>query len=222
MVTTRNCLRCVLFFSLAHLWTAYAEEEPTFHRLTEPPLVVGPSYEISEPDMILEIQAKLKADKASGVLDAKISEGIERAKRSIVEPPPVAGLSLTEKRRSFLWDPTVYAEHDVVDPYSGKVVVPAGTRLNPLDKMAWPGLWLFLDASQPEQLAWARMRLASTELSTTIVLVGGDVAKTSKLLQRQIFFDQGGVLVRKFAISHTPATVQQEGSALRVTEELTQ
>lgn len=222
MVTSPNRLLCCLAIGLVHLGAARGEEETTFHRLTEPPLVVGPSYEISEPDMILEIQAKLKADKASGVLDAKISEGIERAKRSIVEPPPVAGLSLTERRRTFLWDPTVYAEHDVVDPYSGKVVVPAGTRLNPLDKMAWPGIWLFLDAKQPEQLAWARTKLASTQLATTIVLVGGDVAKTSKSLQRQIFFDQGGVLVRKFAISHTPATVQQEGSALRITEELPQ
>ncbi len=51
-----------------------------------------------------------------------------------------------------------------------------------------------------------------------IVLVAGRPLDLEKETGRQIYFDQAGILTKKFNIAHVPAIVEQNGRYLKVTE----
>ena len=50
------------------------------------------------------------------------------------------------------------------------------------------------------------------------ILVGGEPLKLMRQWKREIFYDQGGVLSRKFLLKQSPAIVSQEGKRLRIDE----
>ena len=75
---------------------------------------------------------------------------------------------------------------------------------------------VFLDGDDPEQLAWATRRYASTKAK--LILVRGAPLELMKARQRRFYFDQGGMLVARIGIRHTPAVVSQSGDALKVAE----
>ena len=106
---------------------------------------VGPSYPIAEPDLLAEIQAVLKRKEASGELALLQREAQQRAMRGIESPKPVAGLARTTKARTHYFDPSITIEDAITDG-QGKVVVPAGTRHNPLDTVTLTRQMLFFDA----------------------------------------------------------------------------
>ena len=50
------------------------------------------------------------------------------------------------------------------------------------------------------------------------ILVGGEPLKLMRQWKREVFYDQGGVLSRKFLLKQSPAIVSQEGRRLRIDE----
>ena len=74
-----------------------------------------------------------------------------------------------------------------------------------------------LDGDDPEQLAWATRRYASTKAK--LILVRGAPLELMKARQRRFYFDQGGSLVKHFGIRAVPATVEQQGRVLIITEQ---
>lgn len=182
----------------------------------EPPL--GPVYPILEQDMLAQIMARLEADQKSGLMQAKVAQGVARAKASLEQPKAVSGITRTQEAREWLWDPTVTAQQDIKDPYSGKIAVRAGTRINPLRTTSWPGVWYFIDARDATQIEWLVGQLGRTEAPATILLTGGSPRQVGQRTGRTIYFDQSGVLTKKFGINRVPATVRQDGLALRIRE----
>ena len=59
-----------------------------------------------------------------------------------------------------------------------------------------------------------------TESPTSVkpILIGGAPLKLMREWKREVFFDQGGVLSRKFLLQQVPAVVTQDGKRLRVDE----
>jgi conjugal transfer pilus assembly protein TraW len=181
-----------------------------------PPLVVGPIYEISEPSMLDELMKKLKADEASGVLRKKIEEGQRRALHSIKNPKANEALARAKAGRTWYYDPTVTATQDITA--NGKVIVAAGTSVNPLDKVNWSKLWLFIDARDPTQLGHARQLSAQLRANLKVILTGGNYVEAGKSLGTHVYFDQHALLTNRFGITALPATVRQEGRRLRIDE----
>ena len=97
------------------------------------------------------------------------------------------------------------------------MIVAAGTRVNPLDTVLLRVPLVFLDGDDPEQLAWATRRYASTKAK--LILVRGAPLELMKARQRRFYFDQGGSLVKHFGIRAVPATVEQQGRLLIITEQ---
>ena len=80
---------------------------------------------------------------------------------------------------------------------------------------------VFFDARDPAQLRKARQLVEAAEaeaLEVKPILVGGSPVQVMEQWQRRVFFDQGGVLVRKFGIKAVPATVRRAGDVLQVEE----
>ena len=181
-----------------------------------PPVVVGPVYEIKEPSMLDEIMKRLKADEASGVLRRKLEEGRRRAIQSIKNPTPNDGLTRATTARTWYYDPTVTATENIMA--NGKVVVPAGTTANPLDKVTWSKLWLFIDGRDPAQIAYAGRLSQQLRTSLKVILTGGSYEEAAKTLGAYVYFDQHASLTTRFGITAVPATVRQEGRKLRIDE----
>lgn len=125
-------------------------------------------------------------------------------------------ISAAPAARSWRFDPTISVERDIADD-KGRVIVAAGTRVNPLDTVLLRVPLVFLDGDDPEQLAWATRRYASTKAK--LILVRGAPLELMKARQRRFYFDQGGSLVKHFGIRAVPATVEQQGRLLIITEQ---
>ncbi len=182
--------------------------------------VRGPLYPIAEPHLLQEIMAALKAKEASGELAKVQAEALRRAQERIRTPLPVEGLARATFGRRVTFDPSVKLDQPIVD-HAGRVIVAAGTVVNPLHAVAYRKAMVFFDARDPAQLRKARQLVEAAEaeaLEVKPILVGGSPVQVMEQWQRRVFFDQGGVLVRKFGIKAVPATVRRAGDVLQVEE----
>lgn len=184
--------------------------------VASPKVRLGPVYRIAEQDMLEELQGKLKSMEKDGTLQRLQEQAVSSSIRSINRP---AGASLPRAARARQWmhDPTYVVPADIAD-HQGRVFAYAGDRINPLERGV--GLrqpLLFVDANDPVQLK-ALPNLVEQLKSPKVILVAGDWQAASKLLAKQVFFDQRGTLVKTFGISAVPAVVRQNGLTLQVDE----
>ena len=81
---------------------------------------------------------------------------------------PVAGVGPASATRSWRFDPTITVERNIADD-KGRVIIAAGTRVNPLDTVPLRAPLVFLDGDDPAQLAWAARRFAATRAKLIVV-----------------------------------------------------
>jgi conjugal transfer pilus assembly protein TraW len=179
--------------------------------------VIGPVYPVQEPDMLRAIEARLREKARTGELARLEREGIARAERSLRDPKPVEDLRRAVKTHVRYFDPSVTFAREVRGP-DGQSVVPAGTRVNPLDYVALSNPLLFLDARDRAQVHHAVTLIAERKGRVKPVLVGGSYVELTRAWRTRVYYDQGGVLVAKLGIRHVPSLVTQEGKRLRIEE----
>lgn len=181
------------------------------------PETVGPVYPIGEPDMLEEIEQKLQAMQDSGRMQQKIAEAIAKSTHTAQYPKPVAGIGTTKKSRTYYYDPSIVATRDILD-HEGKVVVKAGTKVNPLDYVRM-GEWLvFFDGTDPKQVKLAEDLAKRYEWMIKPVLTSGGPMDLMRRWKQRVYFDQGGSMVQQLGIQNVPALVTQDGKRLRIDE----
>lgn len=179
--------------------------------------VIGPTYEIAEPNFLDFIMKRLKEAERSGKL-AEIEESARRrATTAINSPPAVAGLKTAEVRRTFYFDPSVHLTQNVVDA-TGRVLYPAGTVKNPLDVVSMSKHLLFFDGRDRRQVERAQALIRFYGGRVKPILVAGSYMDLMKAWQVPVFYDQGGRLVARLGITAVPALVSQEAKRLRIDE----
>lgn len=179
--------------------------------------VVGPVYEIAEPDMLEDIHARLRQRQAAGDLQRLQEEAQRRARARIETPEPVAGLRRVQVPRTYRFDPSVRFDEPVLDD-KGRVIVPAGRLANPLAVVSLRSTLLLFDGRDPQQVRRARAEIDASAAPVTPILVGGSPLELMRQWSRQVFFDQGGRIVQRLGIAAVPAKVTQEGRLLLVQE----
>ncbi len=117
--------------------------------------VIGPAYAIAEPDLLVELQAKLSEKARTGELQQLERAARQRIVAAIETPPPVPGLARSEHPRTFYFDPSVVVGEPIVDG-EGHVLVAAGTRTNPLDVVSLSQPLLFFDGRDAAQVRQAK------------------------------------------------------------------
>lgn len=175
----------------------------------------GTVWPVIEPDLLQQIHARLQHLEATGET-ARLNEELKRRTIARVNrPEPVTGITSASETRVWRFDPTITVERDIADD-KGRVIIAAGTRVNPLDTVPLRQSLVFLDGDSPAQLAWAAQRYGATRAK--LILVRGAPLELMKARQRRFYFDQGGNLVKHFGIRAVPATVEQQGRVLVITE----
>ena len=174
----------------------------------------GTVFPVIERDLLEQIHSRLTQMERSGET-ARLNEDLKRRTIARVNrPDPVAGIVRASEARRWQFDPTITLAADIRGA-KGELIHAAGTRVNPLDSVQLRAELLFLDGDDPDQLAWALKQAANAKL----ILVKGAPLELMKARQRRFYFDQGGSLVKHFGIRAVPATVEQQGRVLIITEQ---
>ncbi len=179
--------------------------------------VLGATWPVAEPDLLDEIEARLMEMERSGALARLEEEARERARQSLEEPDPVPGIAPAREERGRVFDPAVTLARDIRGP-DGALIAAAGTRVNPLERMALTRDLLFVDGRREAEIDWALERMQPGDRPVKIVLLAGRPLDLMRRHGRSFFFDAGGRLAERFAIRATPTLVEQEGRFLRLTE----
>lgn len=177
--------------------------------------VLGPTYPIREPDMLEEIQTKLKSMEKNGRLGQLQKEAIERSKQSIERPDAVKGVVKTREARTFYFDPSWRVPRDIVAP-DGQLIARAGDVVNPLDYVPLSNHLFFFDQGDPKQVKKAADMLKRFNGAVKPILVAGEPLTLTRQWKRQVYFDQGGYLIRRFGIKQVPALVSQDPTKKRL------
>lgn len=175
----------------------------------------GALFPVVEADLLSVIQQRLSAMQAAGEIDRANRQLAERTAAEVRRPAPVPGIGTAVEERRWTFDPTITVAQDLRDA-RGRVVVAAGTRVNPLDTVPLRQRLVFLDGDDESQVAWAMA--SSTALNAKLILVSGSPFALMKAEQRRFYFDQKGTLTRHFGIRAVPAVVEQQGRTLAVRE----
>jgi len=178
--------------------------------------VVGQTYDIAEPDMLEGFYSKLKEAEANGKM-AEVEEQMKERFIAHANRPKGVVLPRTQIHRVHYFDPTVVLSQNIVD-HEGNVLWPAGTTVNPLDYVPMTQQWLFFDADDPEQAAWAQDYLKRFPNQVRPILTQGAVLELTEVWQIRLYFDQHGKYIEKFGIRTVPSLISQEGKKLRIDE----
>ena len=190
--------------------------------------VRGRTWAIAEPDLLEQIEARLAGMQRSGELAGLERDAAARASELMEQPHPVGGIVPARQRHTRLFDPAVVLDRDIRGP-DGVLIAAAGTRINPLARLAashndlksravmHTGLnrdLLFIDGRRAVEVAWALDRPPPN----TIILLAGRPLDLSRAHGRKFHFDQGGRLAARFGLRATPSLITRDGAHLRITE----
>ena len=179
--------------------------------------VRGATWPVAEPDLLEQIEARLRGMERSGELARLGREARANARARLEEPDPVPGIVPATEERSRLLDPSVTVARDIRTP-DGVLIAAAGTRVNPLERMTLTRDLLFVDGRRAAEIAWALGLEDEDGRPAKIVLLAGRPLELTRKHRRPFSFDQGGVLAARFGIAATPSLVGQAGTLLRITE----
>jgi len=201
--------RALLFAVCLWVYTAPARAEDLG--------VIGKVYQITERDLIEAMKDRLRQMEKSGELARKQTEYKNRVISGIEHPNPIPGIKTTEVASTHYYDPSMIVDRDIVTA-EGKLMYPRGTKVNPLDYIGWNTYLLFVDGRDQKQLDSSKRIMDTSDKPVKLVLVAGEPLNLMRKWKKQVYYDQGGILTRRFAITQVPAMVRQEGRRLRIDE----
>ena len=176
---------------------------------------IGPTHGIAETSLLDVIKGRITAYVESGRHAQDRADVQRRAKAYATRP---AGHVLPRARQHRAHDVSLafFLSAPIKDA-DGRVLYPAGTHINPLDSHTLTTTLCFIDADDPDQLAWLA-DACPTHHTTKAILVNGDYSATARALGRRLYFDQRGYLIRRFSIAAVPAIVRQQDRVMHVEE----
>lgn len=165
---------------------------------------LGPTYPVIEPDILKLL--KTHASESRAQTQERLKQSQEMLQRYAKQP---TGTSLPQASES----KTVKI---AVSPQATEVVGENFQRR-----------WLLINANNADEIKLADTLLRNEKLrapqqptlhSIRVILVDGNVEKTTQALSSRVWFDQGGRLVNKFGITATPTFIKMTAQAIYVTQ----
>lgn len=172
----------------------------------------GNTFEIQEQDLLEVIQGKLKEiDIEKWQEDFK-----QRAIKSANRPTPTK-LPYAKENKIYYYDPSITLQRDYADN-NGTIFARRGTKINPLERASLTSKLAFIDGDNKIQLDWALKQYRDNRGLVKIILLNGAVIDLINETNVRLYFDQKGLLVKKFNIQNIPALISQENNLLKIEE----
>jgi conjugal transfer pilus assembly protein TraW len=179
---------------------------------------VGPTSDIIEPDLVELIKERI----AEVDVETRARESVA----SYWQRAPFTDVPKARERRVRRLDPTVTTENDLRD-HNGRILAPAGTRINPLAALPFTSRLLIFDGTDPAERQWAKVHIQEDRKTILITTrIDRDVGWPAwKGLHRSfglpVYLLQARIAER-FALEAAPTMVEAapDGRTLLVTEDV--
>lgn len=167
----------------------------SFCALTVNAEALGPVYPVIEPDLLTLL--KEHAREESQRANSQINQNRNRLENWAKAPQGISLPAALETKR-----------HRFDSNLETKAFIGSDYRRE----------WLFIDANNAEQVELAQVFTNKNSAIRRVILVSGSVEKTQKTLEKRVWFDQAGSLIRRLKIEALPAFVQLDASGISVTQ----
>lgn len=158
-------------------------------------LALGPVYPVIEPDLLTLL--KEHAREESQRANSRINQNRNRLENWAKAPQGMSlPAALETKRHRF--DSNLEVKAFIGQDYQRE--------------------WLFIDANVSEQVELAGLFTQGNSAIRRVILVSGSVEKTQRVLEKRVWFDQAGALIRRLKIEALPAFVQLDATGITVTQ----
>jgi conjugal transfer pilus assembly protein TraW len=184
----------------------------------------GETFEIAERDLLEQIFSKLREWEKTGALASEKMKVESMIRETILHPQSIGGITHTQKASEYKFDPTITVTRNLSD-HRGQIFAKKGEKFNPLDKINFSKPLLFIDGDDEEHVKWAVSKLKDADIYGhefgKVILVKGSPLDLQNQLNRDVYFDQHGILTAKLGIQHVPAIVfqKQDEKVLTIIEE---
>ncbi len=173
---------------------------------------VGATYPFAERDGLSEIEAKAR------LVDWKKSMDKLKKQGEGYFPSSVPRLPVAVAWKKKLVDPTFVLDQDIPDPRKpGSVLYPRGYKFNPLNYAPFPGEVVVVNAADRRQLEWLAQSPYMKQLSSVILLTGGDISAISTAAGRTVYYADRK-LTGRLGVKAVPSVVRQRGNMYEVEE----
>lgn len=169
---------------------------------------VGNTYEVAEMDMaefLASKQASIEADVKSRAREMiRKAHSLDRFK---------GAYKVASEEKTYYIDPTYVVKEDIKDPNTGKVIIPAGKRINP-SQFGPLQKGIIIDADDDRQIEFTLREAADVQ---TVILINGDAVEASKKIGKRVFLADE-TIIERLKIARVPLIYEQSGEMIRVQE----
>lgn len=169
---------------------------------------LGPVYPIIEPDWSTWLPQQ--AEKRLRERPPTFSR--DQVREAIKQKMPEIDLPDVTVPRTYAVDPSVQVGRPVTD-HTGKIVVSAGARVNPLDRVPVFRPIVIINGMKKKQVEWA----ARLQESPLVLITAGDVFDLSQRLGRPVY-PAPKALIERFAIERVPVVFSSRNGMIAVEE----
>lgn len=170
--------------------------------------VQGNTWPIAEPSLIETIMKKV-----AGVNWEQKSKALLAKSKARMHNIPQDGLTTAKKTETYWVDPTMTLRKPLSAPvkdaqgkWHWKIIYPAGTKVNPLEKARPVTRMLVFNPTSRTQTAFAVAALHAWPTLIELVATGGDIKKTAKGIGRPVFY-ANKTMIDGFGLKHVPSLI---------------
>lgn len=178
--------------------------------------VVGSVFPVAEMSFLKLIESRVDALSQNGVLDDINRDFVQRVSKH-ADRPQSRYLERASTTEIHFYTPEIVLSQTIMD-YRGRILYPAGTRVNALEKMpTYKPCWMFFNGDDKAQVLFVKRKVNVCQ-NLKLILTQGSVSEVEHELSHVIYFDQNARITKKINIKHLPAIVERDGSRLKITE----
>ena len=165
----------------------------------------GQTFEIKEDSMLRALSNDV--DQKEGQ-----EKHLEEITHYINAPSPVLDINETKEYKSFYYDP-IYQVKEEITGLNGEVIAQKGQIINPMDKIDTLQDLIFFDGTNLKHIKWAQ-----TQPKAKWILIKGSPLDIEEETDHETYFDQMGMLCKKFGIKRVPTKISKEGKRILIEE----
>jgi len=171
--------------------------------------VVGKTYPIVEPDIILEMKQKMASQE-------RLTSAMLRNRLRDYKPADLHELPKASKDNQKIVDMTYTLPADLLDA-DGKIIYPKGFTFNPLDYVTFRRGLVILNGNDHDQISWFEESPYYENHQAMLLITDGSAYDLISKLQRPVFYLTKDIATR-LQLAAVPSVVVQEQNKMRVFE----